>query len=31
VWVNWRLIDQAANNTLTGRLDDWALNIQVSE
>lgn len=28
--VQWQLIDQAANNTLRGVLDDWALNVRVT-
>jgi hypothetical protein len=31
VWVTWKLIDQGSNNTLTGRLDDWAVHVQVSD
>ncbi|MEV4411659.1 hypothetical protein [Catellatospora sp. NPDC049609] len=30
VTVQWRLIDQAAASMLTGILDDWTLNVQVS-
>ena len=30
IQVQWQLIDQAAGSTLTGVLDDWALNIRIT-
>ncbi|MBV1850063.1 hypothetical protein [Catellatospora tritici] len=30
VSVEWLIVDQGANNVLTGTLDDWTLNVQVS-
>ncbi|GHJ48903.1 hypothetical protein Cs7R123_62450 [Catellatospora sp. TT07R-123] len=30
VSVEWMIVDQGANNVLTGTLDDWTLNVQVS-
>ncbi|MDG4831497.1 hypothetical protein O7627_19550 [Solwaraspora sp. WMMD1047] len=31
VRVEWLLVDQGANNALTGTLDDWSLEVEISD